>query len=208
MAQIGAVHSVGESIVRHLKGAHELEQRTQASLPETRRTLPDCRFEQISAAQLDGDFNPSENLVTFYLFRMGIDRYLRTTADQKTPRDPKSRPLSLELHYLVTAWAAESAHEQTLMSWTMLELHRTTVYDRAHLVPDILWEPAESIQIVPSEMTHENMMRIWDAVKPGYRLSVSYIARTVRIETGIRENARPVIGARYDLRPHPEKHNV
>lgn len=204
MAQIGAVHAVGESLVRHLRGAHGLERTTQATLPEARRTLPECRFEQVSGAQLDGEWAPSENLVTFYLFRLGIDRNLRATGDQKTPRDPKSRPLSLELHYLVTAWAADSGDEQTLLSWTMLELHRTSLLDRAQLMPQALWEPTESVQIVPSEMTHENMMRIWDALKPGYRLSVSYVARTVRIETGQREDARPVIAARYDFKRHPE----
>lgn len=204
MAQIGAVHAVGESLVRHLRGAHGIERTTQGTLPPERRTLPECRFEQVSGAQLDGEFSPAENLVTFYLFRLGLDRTLRATGDQKTPRDPKSRPLSLELHYLVTAWSADSRDEQTLLSWTMLELHRTSLLDRAQLVPAALWEPGESIQIVPSEMSHENMMRIWDALRPGYRLSVSYIARTVRLETGLREAARPVIAARYDLTRHPE----
>ena len=205
MAQIGAVHAVGQSIVRQLAGAHGLERTTQAALPPLRRTLPACRFEQVSGAQLEGDFAPAENLVTFYLFRLGIDRTQRAAADPRAPGDPKARPLCLDLHYLITAWATESADEQNLLSWTMLELQRSALLDRARLVPHDLWAADEAVQIAPSEMTHENMMRIWDALRPAYRLSVSYIARTVRIETGLREAARPVVAARYDLVPHPAR---
>lgn len=197
MAQVGAVHSVGESIVRHLSGAHAIERDVQATLPADRQTLPACRFQQVSGAELNNNFAPAENLVTFYLFRMGMDKNLRSAADHKTPKDPRSRPLSLELHYLMTCWSASGLHEQTLMSWTMLELHRTSLLDSAILQPSALWDADESVQLQLSEMNHENMMRIWDALQPDYRLSVSYVARTVRIETGVRTDASPVIATRF-----------
>jgi len=204
VAQIGAVHSVGESLVRHLSGAFALERSVQSSLPEERQTLPSCRFEQVSGSQLNNTFQPAENLITFYLFRMGLDKNLRATADPKFPKDPKARPLSLELHYLVTAWAAESHHEQTLLSWVMLELHKNALLDRASLLPQDLWDADESVQVQMSEMGHEDMMRIWEALQPDYRLSVSYVARSVRLETGIRSDSAPVVSTRYTLKRHPE----
>lgn len=205
MAQIGAVHSVGESLVRYLSGAHDIERGVQASLPEARQTLPECRFEQVSGTALNTNYAPGQNTVSLYLFRVGIDKNLRATADHKYPTDPKSRPLSLELHYMLTTWAASSAHEQTLMSWAMLALHRGALLDRAALEPDALWDPDETVQIVPSEMSHENMMRIWDSLEPNYRLSVSYIARTVRLETGVRDSARPVVATKFALQDRWER---
>ncbi|MEP4194674.1 MAG: DUF4255 domain-containing protein [Aliishimia sp.] len=199
MAQIGAVHSVGESLIRYLSGAHDIERTVQASLPSVRQTLPESRFEQVSGTELNTDYSPGQNTVSVYLFRVGIDKNLRATADHKFPKDPKTRPLSLELHYLISVWAASSADEQTLMSWTMLALHRGALLDRAGLEPDALWEPDETVQILPSEMSHENMMRIWESLDPNYRLSVSYIARTVRLETGVREEARPVVATKFDF---------
>jgi hypothetical protein len=204
MAQVGAVHSVGESIVRHLSGAHAIERGVQAGLAEDRQTLPACRFQQVSGTELNNNFSPAENLITFYLFRMGMDKNLRSTADHKYPRDPKSRPLSLELHYLVSCWSASGMNEQTLMSWTMLELHRTALLDRAVLQPASLWEEDESVQLQLIEMNHESMMRIWDALQPDYRLSVSYVARTVRIETGVRSDAAPVVATRFGLQKRSE----
>lgn len=199
MAQIGAVHSVGESLVRYLSGAHSIERDVQATLPNVRQTLPECRFEQVSGSELNNSYSPGQNTVSLYLFRVGIDKNLRATADHKYPQDPKTRPLSLELHYMLTAWATSSADEQTLMSWSMLALHRGALLDRAALEPDALWEPEETVQIIPSEMSHENMMRIWESLQPDYRLSVSYIARTVRLETGLREDARPVVATKFDF---------
>lgn len=204
MAQIGAVHSVGEGIARHLTGAYAQERNVQATLSPARRTLPECRFEQLAGARFDSDFKPGENLVTLYLYRLGIDKNLRSSSDARHPRDPKARPLSLELHYLITAWAADAAAEQTMLSWTMLELHRSAHFDRAALLPAALWDQEESILLQPSEMSHEDMMRIWDAVVPGYRLSVSYVARSVRLETGLRENAGPVVATRMDVVPLAE----
>lgn len=208
MAQIGAVHAFGESVIRYLTGAHAIERTTQASLPPERQTLPDCRFEQVSAAQINNNFSPAENLVTLYLFRIAMDRNLRSAADAQRPRDPVARPLSLELHYLAIAWADDAADEQTLMSWTMLALHRGALFDRSSLEPAALWSADETVQMLPSELSHENMMRIWEALQPDYRLSTSYVARTVRIETGMRENARPVIATRFDLTRHPEGSNA
>ena len=52
------------------------------------------------------------------------------------------------------------------------------------------------------------MMRIWEALQPDYRLSVSYVARTVRIETGIRTEAGPVIATQFNFKKHPEEQDA
>jgi hypothetical protein len=52
------------------------------------------------------------------------------------------------------------------------------------------------IQIISAELSNEDMMRIWDTLKPSYRLSVAYIARVVRIEGDEVEDARPVVATR------------
>jgi hypothetical protein len=41
------------------------------------------------------------------------------------------------------------------------------------------------------------MMRIWDALDPGYRLSVSYIVRLVRIDPESSADAKPVVASRF-----------
>ena len=40
-------------------------------------------------------------------------------------------------------------------------------------------------------------VRIWDALDPPYRLSVSYIARLVRLDPDTQRQARPVVTTRF-----------
>jgi hypothetical protein len=199
MAGLGAVHSVGESIVRHLGDALQLQRQIEAALPASERILPDCSFIQLSSAQLANSFSPNGNQVTLYLYRIGIDKLLRTTADSRTPNVSRSRPLSLELHYLLTAWSSSVPAEQTMMAWAMRELYAAPSLDRSRLAPASAWRPDETVQISPSELSHEDMMRIWDAVSPSYRLSTSYVARVIRIDNLVPATAGPVIAQRFEV---------
>lgn len=202
MATLGAVHAVGESIVRHLTEAHQLQSQVEAVLPPEDRVLPAATFQQVSSAQLSTNFSPNGNQLTLYLHRIGIDKHLRTMGDARTPGLADTRPLGLELHYLMTAWAGTPAAEHTLMSWAMRELHMHATFDRSRLHPTATWRPEEIIQISPSEMSHEDMMRIWEALAPSYRLSVSYLARVVRVDALPAATSGPVVATRYDLTQH------
>jgi hypothetical protein len=197
MAQLGAVHGFGESVVRYLRRRLQLARDIEAAVPETERVLPECQFDQISGAQLATDFAPSSNFVGLYLYRIALDKTLRTQEDGRHLGDARSRPLSLELHYLLTVWATEAEHEQTLFTWTMRELHMRPLFDRSVLAPFRHWREEEAVQIVPSEIKHEDLMRIWDAIAPTYRLSTSYIARVVRVDRDVNVTAGPVVASRF-----------
>ncbi len=199
MAALGAVHSVGDSIATHLGQAHQLQQQVEAVLPEEQRVLPDCSFEQLSSAQLANAFSPNGNQVTLYLYRIGIDKHLRTSPDPRHPGEVQTRPLGLELHYLMTAWCGTVSDEHTLMSWAMRELHMAATFGAGRLIPGRLWRAEETVQITPSELSIEDMMRIWDALAPSYRLSVSYIARVVRVDSLLAPSAGPVVAQRFDV---------
>lgn len=205
MAGLGAVHGVGESIVRHLRASYQQDRAAQAVLAPELRVLPDCAFEQVSSGQLAADFAPANTLITLFLYRLGVDAWLRTTPAPGTPHLPASRPLSLELHYLFSVWADSAAAEHTVLSWVMRELHQRPIFDHALLEPPALWEPGEEVRVVPSELSHEDMMRVWDALAPAYRLSVSYVARVVRLTRDPLPAQRPVVATRYAIEPLPER---
>ncbi|WP_171060772.1 DUF4255 domain-containing protein [Poseidonocella sp. HB161398] len=199
MASLGAVHSMGESIIGHLRDAHQLQRQVEEGVPPEARILPDCAFRQLAGSDLAAEFTPNGNEVTLYLYRIGMDKLLRTAPDPRTPNISASRPLSLELHYLLTSWSTSAADEHTLMSWAMRELHMRPIFDRSRLLPPELWQMEETVQVTPSELKHEDMMRVWDALAPAYRLSVSYIARAVRVETVLQPAAGPVAATRFQI---------
>jgi hypothetical protein len=92
-------------------------------------------------------------------------------------------PLAVDLHYLMTVWANNALAEHTILSWAMRELYRHPILDKSSLSSEADWNTADVIQLIPAELSNEDIMRIWDAlVQNVYQLSVPYVARVVRID--------------------------
>ena len=92
---------------------------------------------------------------------------------------------------------AMSRSVNSITAWVMSELNQNPVLDSATLSPEAGWRPDDQVHIVPVELSTEDMMRIWDSLLPNYRLSVSYIARVVRIDPVFRPESEPVVATRY-----------
>lgn len=168
MANIHAVHSVGHSLVTYLRNAY----------PEPLRTEQPCQFRLLSSGELGAE--DLATALTVYLFRVTVNEHLRNAVGAGQPPNSKT-PLSLDLHFLMTVWADNALAEHTVLAWAMYELHRHPVLDISALSPEGGWGAGDFVQLIPAELSTEDLMRVWDAVEPPYRLSVSYIARVVRI---------------------------
>jgi len=201
MAALGAVHGLGESVVRHLRAAYAQARNAEEPLPVAQRTLPACTFDQIGTGQLPANFAPGGTQVTLLMHRLGVDAHTRMlTSDRPAP----TRPLSIELHYLVTAWSNVAAEEHAVLAWVMRELHRRPSLDRSVLGPSEAWDPDESVTLVPAEFDQEMLLRVWDALAPHYRLSVGYVARVIRLgDDRPGPDAGPVAAARFALSEVP-----
>lgn len=186
MANVLAVHSVGNSIVTYLRNSYPQD--------IAGRPMPACSFELVSCGQLAGDVEESTR-ITLLLHRVTVDEHGRQVRAAGAALAGPA-PLSLDLHYLLTAWAATPLDEQVTFAWALRQLHQHPVLDASVLSPEAGWSRDEVIQIVPAEMTTEDMMRIWDALDPSYRLSATYIARLVRLDPDEPAEFRPVVARR------------
>ena len=187
MANIRAVHSVGSSIVSYLRNAY----------PSTvaDRDLPTCSFDLVSSGELAGEL-PETTRVTLYLYRITVNEHGQTVGPSVSGRSPA---LSVDLHYLLSAWAGSALDEQLAMAWTMRQLHELPVLDLSVLSPDAGWRADEVVQIIPAELSTEDVMRVWDALEPAYRLSTSYVARVVHLDPDTEDAADPVLARRLSL---------
>lgn len=185
MANIFAVHSVGNSIVTYLRNTYP---RSVAG-----RDMPECGFELISSGELAGETGDATR-ITLYLYRVTVNEHGRQASASRAERE---NPLGLDLHYLMSAWAGNARDEHTMLAWAMRQLHLYPILDASSLSPDGGWAMHEVIQVIPSELSTEDVMRIWDALDPPYRLSVSYTARLVRLDPDTQRDARPVVATRF-----------
>lgn len=186
MANYQAVHSVANSIVTFLNNTYP----PQMDGVDT----PECTFSLVSSGELTGTYDGPAR-VTLYLYRVTVNEHTR---QQRPPAMSPEQlaPMGLDLHFMLSAWASTALAEQVPLTWAMRQLYLHPLLDASSLSPEARWGPDEVIQIIPAELPTEDMMRIWDALEPAYRLSVSYIARMVRIDPDAIVQGRPVVATR------------
>ena len=186
MANIFSIHSVGDSLITFLRNTY----------PEPLRNEHPCEFRLISS----GELQENEDIgtaVTLYMYRSEIDKHTRNTPHPQRP-GAKPLPLSLCLYYLFIVWADTPLAENTIAAWVMSQIHQHPILDKSMLTETGKWKTDEQVQILPVEMTNEDLMRLWDAMAPTYRLSLPYLARVVRIDPDTLRDALPVVATRYE----------
>jgi hypothetical protein len=183
-----AIVSVGDSLVTYLQNA----------FPQDLRDQFHCKFLVVSSNEINTQSQDFGTAVTLYLHRVTIDSRLRNSV-VRTGLNREVIPLSIDLHYLLTVWADKALAEQTILGWVMRELYTHEALSQSDLTPAGGWSSDDVIQVIPGEISNEDMMRIWDALDPPYHLSLSYIARVVRIDPASSITGLPVVARRLEL---------
>lgn len=187
MANIRAIHSVGNSIVTYLRNTY----------PEAAggAAMPACGFALLSMAEMAAPPDVGTRL-SLALYRVTVNEHQRQQRpDRLSTAQPA--PLGLDLHFLLTAWGGTASDEQVPLAWALRQLYLHPILDGSSLSPEAGWAPDEVIQIVPAELSNEDLVRLWGVLAPSYRLSVSYVARLVRLDPDPVADARPVVASRF-----------
>lgn len=181
MANVFAIHSVCRSVVSLLQDNYP------ASLAEL--PMPPCRFEVLSPGQLAAP--PADgNRVGLCLYRTAPNKQVRPSRTEGGRRPP---PLQLDLHLLIVPWSASAQDEQVLLAWTMRQLELRPVLDVSSLTAEAGWAADETIEIVPADLSTEELLQLWSALGVPYRLCAPYTARVVRIEADLPPQPQPVV---------------
>ncbi|MGB8166516.1 MAG: DUF4255 domain-containing protein [Chthoniobacteraceae bacterium] len=193
MANIAAIRSVGSSLADYLTRSYRA-----AAFPAN-VNKPTCDFAVVSSGQIQTQDDPVQNAarVLIFLYHVSVDPHLRNSGRVAKP-DMPSPPLSVALHYLFTFWSDSAESEHLVLAWTMLELQATSLLDATILSGEAQWSAEDMVQLIPEELSNEDMMRIWDTMRPDYRLSLGYVARVVRIEGGAVPERAPAVATRFN----------
>jgi hypothetical protein len=191
VAQFQAIYAVGKSIEQFLQSNYP---------PELKADFP-CTFKLVSSAEIaTEDQNNLDQVVSLFLHRITTNENFRAVT--RLQDIPGQQPLLfLDLHYLITYWGTSAEAEQVVLAWTMQQLQSNPILDSSIFSLSGVnagWDPDETIQLVPADLSMQDILDIWDALGPKYRLSVSYLARVVRIETSVSTDI-PVVATRFTL---------
>lgn len=141
----------------------------------------------------------SGNLLGIYLHRITIDDHGRARffSPQGTDNSGPRPELPINLHFLLIANATSAAIEADLMSWAIVELANHSQLDISHVQDiDDEWGQSEALNISPSDMSTEDLMRIWDVFESPYTSTMAYTARTVRLRLNPQRTEGPAVVTR------------
>lgn len=187
MANVHALMSLADGLAARLRTVYP------AALNETHP----ARFLPLSsgALQQGAPALNNDSLVTVWPYRVAVNEHLRNREFTLATRQ-LNRPLSLDVHLLVTVWSANVHDELMLFAWTLRELQRLPVLDASVLRSvDAQLRPDELIQLMPQDLGLDEQLKLWEALSPKYRLSMPYVARVVQLDD-LSDEARPVVAQR------------
>lgn len=173
MADFRAIEGTTQALVRLLQASYDTadfghDLLFQAYVPESFQT-------------------PMTAGVSVFLYRIAVDGVHRMPPGRLEPDGTRRHPhLPLDLHYLFTFWARDASLQHRLAGWTMRTIEDTAVLPHGLLeaaAPGV-FEPDETVQLVPAELANEDLFRIWDVLgQSRYQLSVPYLARNVVVQS-------------------------
>jgi hypothetical protein len=187
MATSDAIRDTSESLI------HVLRANISPSL------VPPTRIVAATPDEFADLRDPLHPAITVFLYRVSVSADLRNVTPKPLPDGRVRRPLlPLELRYLITPWS----YDHTGTELSLVGQIAQTFYDYAELAQADLqgnaWESGDSVSIVMESLPLEDHYRIWDAVpNVPYRLSLTYIARVIGIESKRISTHPPVTHARF-----------
>lgn len=182
MASLIAVNAVCSGIAQQLRLAHQLSPVHDTS----------CQFTVVGSKDLK-DLPTKSTTCAIFLYRISHNEHTRNPA-RSSPRGP----LTVNLHLLFSMWADSPLKEHTILGWVMRELYDHPILDRSVLGASGEFIDGELVQLIPEELTLDDMSKLWQLLVPPYRLSANYIARNVRIGSGSEVGA-PVAATRFGV---------
>lgn len=184
------------AIVRHVTEAMLAILRNDLSVVASPPIIPSANIK--AAPPEDIEEISSETLI-LYLYQVIESPYLKNVGPKATPLPPTSPPdnkvivrrdpLAIDLYYLLIPGAPtepENAYLDTydILGAAMASLHDHGSFTIGDWVPTIPPEEKNlQFRVDFNRMDTGDLIRIWEAVQRPYRLSVSYVVRTVRIES-------------------------
>jgi len=123
----------------------------------------------------------SRPALTLFFYRVDSNRTMRAARSMAAAYDGRSS-LALDMHFLLTAWAANAENELRILGRTMQVLEDTPIISGPLLAGNAGWAADECLQVVLGEMESETLVRLFETLPIRYRLSVPYIARVLRLD--------------------------
>jgi hypothetical protein len=144
------------------------------------------RFEHYGAKELN---DPMGEGVSLWLYSVTINTVRRSLPPRIAPDGTRYLPsLPLDAHYMLVAWGSP-LKQQRLLGWCARVIQDTPIIPVGllnHYGPERdVFGPDEAIDVVWESLSQRDIYDIWDVAKMQAQPAISYVARTLEIESAV-----------------------
>jgi hypothetical protein len=162
---------------------------------------------ETASGQLDAE------TLLLYLYQVVESPFLKNVGPKAEPVNGggirvRKDPLALELYYLIIPGASDNGFLETydILGAAMRSFHDHGIFSLGDWVPpDSLLPPLTEdeaklqIHLDFNRLETADLIRIWEAVHSPYRLSVSYVVRTLQIDSQLASGGGRVTSRNFDF---------
>jgi hypothetical protein len=152
------------------------------------------QVEILGSQALTGTPQADTDTLGIYLHRISVDPFSRNRHLPPAPGHRLARPeFPVNLHLLLIAWCTHTEQEINYLSTAIQILGGGFLLASTDLsLADPEWGD-EGVQVMPEEMSTEDLMRLWDSLPGDYRLSAPYLIKTVRLAPDVDQDEGPPV---------------
>jgi hypothetical protein len=178
MAKPFAIAAVGRAILALLSTA----------CPRDANGFPNAHFELVQAANFGANAMPEG--IGLYLYRLTPANNIRNQPARLGPDGRRYRPsFSVDLHYLLIAFASDAFKQQRLLGWAVRTIEDTPVLP-ASLINTIgpehdLFAPTEAVDVIMETLSVQDLTSVWEVGKPAIQPSAPYVVRMLNVDSDL-----------------------
>lgn len=146
--------------------------------------LPQCTVSLFQAEQFQKP--PEGNVIGVYLYRVGLSD-VQTNTGRPVPGGPRLvSSITIDLHYLVAALAADAATSQRLLGWAISVFSENPLLGSSALNTlldtEPVFEDGEAVALVWEPLPLSDLYDVWQVAARQVAPSATYVARGVQID--------------------------
>ncbi len=141
---------------------------------------------------------PMSEGFSLFLYHVTVNMTLRNPPLRRSPDQRRFRPsLPLDLHYLLTPWAADAEKQLRMLGWAVRFLEDNAsvpagVINKYGNAPDA-FQPGDAIELACESLTLPDFLGLWDKLKPRMQTSITYVARSIQIDSEVALSDSPAV---------------
>jgi hypothetical protein len=140
--------------------------------------------------------------LSIFCYRVDLNPTMRAAWSAVAAHDGQIH-LPIDQYFLLTAWDSDAEAELRMLGFAMQCLEQHPILAGPRLHPDGRWAPGEAVQVVCADQRGEDVIHTFETLTSDFRLSVSYLARIVRIDAHDEPDHPDVVTAVRGITPSP-----